>query len=784
MKQPDRIRREDGDPQALAEGRMPSDAGLIERSRRSAPSRRITLGRRFLRFRWPRRVAAAVARPRGPFREAYQVEDNAHVVVHTADPSLCLDYPFRKALPQLGPGALRVSLIATVKDEVESVVPWVASLLGQSHLPDEVILVDGGSTDGTLERLRAFAAEAPFPVEVVSRPGVNIARGRNLAIQRAHHSLIAVTDFGCVLDPHWLEALLAPFQNDEAIEVSAGWYRPSHQGRILTGELWPDLRSTVPQSFLPSSRSIAFRVEAWRAAGGYPEWLTLTGEDTYFALELKKLCRRWAFVPDAVVDWEAPSSWRSYADKAYRWSVGDGESSIHGRYYWREFLETAAWALATILLAALGALGWLSGFLLPWVGASLWLLPSLAVLLVRLVGGHSPFSALPHFSAKIARVLGFLTGALRRRAADRRRWAGLDQVVFILAGVPIDDTGGGARGTQLALELLTRNCGVVFIHRFPRYETVDLRLQIVHPNLVTSSLSDFRWPAFDQDNHGLLDGKRLSAIVEFPLADFLPLLEALRLRQALLVYDCIDAWDTSLGAEWYSLETENEIIKTSDVLLATEASLKDRLEARTGRSVTLLPNAVNARLFDPDHPLPRPPDLPEGSRILVYHGALWGDWFDWDLLADILTDAPTDEVVLIGDYAGQCPFSPPDNLHFLGLKPQRSLPAYLQHSHAGFIPWKINEITLTTSPLKLYEYLSMRKPVVAPDLPPLRGVPGVFVSEDRQAFLDNLRRVRHLEVSRRDVDRFVRDNSWQVRIDLLLDQLEKARAGRTGQEPK
>jgi hypothetical protein len=232
------------------------------------------------------------------------------------------------------------------------------------------------------------------------------------------------------------------------------------------------------------------------------------------------------------------------------------------------------------------------------------------------------------------------------------------------------------------------------------------------------------------------------------------------------------------------LETENEIIKTSDVLLATDASLKHRLEARAGRSVTLLPNAVNARLFDPDHPLPRPPDLPEGEWVLLYHGALWGEWFDWDLLADILMDAPTDQVVLIGDYAGQCPFSPPDNLHFLGLKPQRSLPAYLQHSHVAIIPWKVNEITQTTSPLKLYEFLSMHKPVVAPDLPPLRGVPGVFVSEDRQAFLDNLRRVRHLEVSRRDVDRFARENSWQVRIDLLLDRLEKARAGRMRQEPK
>ena len=777
MNPPDGPRGEGGDSGAPPGGRIPSATGRAERRLQLLLRRLIPARRRSSLVRRLRHLAAAVVRPRGPFRESYHVEENAHVVVYTADPTLFPDYPHRKPLSRLGSSAPRVSLIATVKDEAESAAPWVASLLSQSHLPDEVILVDGGSTDGTLELLQAFAAEAPFPVEVLSRPGVNIARGRNLAIQRAHHSLIAVTDFGCVLDPVWLEALLSPFRDDESIEVSAGWYRPSHQGRTLKGGLWPDLRLTMPQSFLPSSRSIAFRVEAWRAAAGYPEWLTLTGEDTYFALELKKLCRRWAFVPDAVVAWQAPSSWLAYLDKAYRWSQGDGESSVHGRYHWAEFVEAAAWASSTILLAVFGLLGRVSGFPLPWVGASLWLLPSLAVLLSYLVLGVSPPAALREFGAKIARVLGFLTGARRRRAADHRRWAGLDQVVFILAGVPIDDTGGGARGTQLALELLNRNCGVVFIHRFPRYETVDLKLQIVHPNLVTFSLADFRWPAFTKNHQNLLQGKPLSAIVEFPLADFLPLIEALRLHEALLAYDCIDAWDTGLGAGWYSQEIEDQIIDRSDLLLATEASLQHRLEEHAGRSVTLLPNAVNARRFNPDRPLPRPPDLPEGNRILIYHGALWGDWFDWDLVEDILRQFPADDVVLIGDYAGQCPFAPPANLHFLGLKPQTSLPGYLQHSHVAIIPWKNNEITRTTSPLKLYEYLSMHRPVVAPDLPPLRGVPGVLLSEDKEGFLRNLQRARRLVVPRQGVDRFVQENSWQVRIDSLLHQIERARAG-------
>ena len=139
------------------------------------------------------------------------------------------------------------------------------------------------------------------------------------------------------------------------------------------------------------------------------------------------------------------------------------------------------------------------------------------------------------------------------------------------------------------------------------------------------------------------------------------------------------------------------------------------------------------RLFDPRQLHSRPKDMPDGKRILIYVGALWGEWFDWELLGDLADAHPDAQIVLIGDYRGQAPFKK-DNVHFLGLKAQKELPAYLSYADAALLPWKVSAITQTTSPLKVYEYLAMRLPVVAPALEPLRDMPGVFSANSREEY--------------------------------------------------
>ncbi len=109
----------------------------------------------------------------------------------------------------------KVTLVATVKDAAGEVGEFLASVAAQTRPPDEIVICDGGSTDGTVDVLRAADG-----VTLLEETGANIARGRNLAIRAATHDLIAVSDADCVLAPGWLEALLGAL--DRGADVAMG----------------------------------------------------------------------------------------------------------------------------------------------------------------------------------------------------------------------------------------------------------------------------------------------------------------------------------------------------------------------------------------------------------------------------------------------------------------------------------------------------------------------------------------------------------------------------------
>jgi len=117
---------------------------------------------------------------------------------------------------------MQVSVIVPVLNEREAVGPLVEALLGQTFAPDEIVIADGGSDDGTRELLEELSDRHPR-LRVVDGPG-GIAGNRNAAIRAASGEVIACTDAGCLPDPGWLEALVRPFE--AGAEWVAGFYRP------------------------------------------------------------------------------------------------------------------------------------------------------------------------------------------------------------------------------------------------------------------------------------------------------------------------------------------------------------------------------------------------------------------------------------------------------------------------------------------------------------------------------------------------------------------------------
>jgi glycosyltransferase involved in cell wall biosynthesis len=262
---------------------------------------------------------------------------------------------------------LQISLIATLKDEADSIAGFLDGLLRQSRPPDEIVLVDGGSTDGTIAAIERAQGTAAVPIRLIEAPGTNISEGRNIAIDRATHEAIAVTDAGTRPEPDWLEKLVEPLERDPELAVSSGFFLPGGSGwrrRTLAIVITPQREEIDPDQFLPSSRSIAFRRGWWRRVGGYPEWLRHC-EDLHFDLELRKAEASFAFVPDAIVVWDARPDLRSFARQYFNYARGDGHADL---WLKRHLARYAAYALGGCMLwrrpKALGA----SALLLGWIG--------------------------------------------------------------------------------------------------------------------------------------------------------------------------------------------------------------------------------------------------------------------------------------------------------------------------------------------------------------------------------------------------------------------------------
>lgn len=244
---------------------------------------------------------------------------------------------------------MAISVIVTVKNEGPALRPLLDSLIQQTVRPDEIVVCDGGSTDDTPQILEEYRRW--LPLNVIVAPGSNISQGRNCAVETAQGPLIAVTDAGVMLSPVWLEEITRPLLKDGAMVVS-GWFEPdpfTDFEVVMGATVLPELSDVDPLSFLPSSRSVAFRKEAWRAVGGYPEWLDY-GEDLVFDMALRRRYGPFPFASRAVAYFRPRSSMRAFFRQYLRYARGDGKANLWPR---RHAVRYATYFLAAPILLRL-----------------------------------------------------------------------------------------------------------------------------------------------------------------------------------------------------------------------------------------------------------------------------------------------------------------------------------------------------------------------------------------------------------------------------------------------
>ena len=204
-----------------------------------------------------------------------------------------------------GSTPLPISLVVPLRNEEESLGRLVASVRRQTRPPDEVVLVDGGSTDRTVALARELAAGDPR-FRVVEAGEATPGRGRNVGAGAARNPWIAFTDAGITLDPDWLARLAAVAEDDPAADVVYGNFEPDTNTffeRCAALAYVPPRATREGASMRgPSIASALVRREVWRRAGGFPD--LRAAEDLIFMERVEALGARTRWAPAATARWQ------------------------------------------------------------------------------------------------------------------------------------------------------------------------------------------------------------------------------------------------------------------------------------------------------------------------------------------------------------------------------------------------------------------------------------------------------------------------------------------------
>lgn len=256
---------------------------------------------------------------------------------------------------------MNVTVIVTVLEEAETIGALLEALLAQTRPADEIILVDGGSTDGTISIAEEYEQRLSG-LRILEAPGTNISQGRNRGIDAAKSPIIAITDAGCRPDPNWLAQIVAPLEADPTLEMVSGTVRPepTNHFEACAGSCSLAYQMQAGKiSFFPTARSMAFRRELWAATQGFPAELDF-GEDTAFIITAAATGARLYVEPGAVVYWRPRRNYRQIVRQFYHYADGLAQAGLSRTFHQRTIAQNVG-GIACLLL------GLILKHWLPWM---------------------------------------------------------------------------------------------------------------------------------------------------------------------------------------------------------------------------------------------------------------------------------------------------------------------------------------------------------------------------------------------------------------------------------
>lgn len=294
----------------------------------------------------------------------------------------------------------------------------------------------------------------------------------------------------------------------------------------------------------------------------------------------------------------------------------------------------------------------------------------------------------------------------------------------------------------------------------PNKDNAKLKIEKKYENVYTINKGEDLLP--------LIGSHKVVVLITY----FLQKIYANFLPNATIWFDVLDRLDFLDLYNKYSMKIYSDLLKESDIVSYSASNLKEYVKSR--KDAILLENAVNPEDFVINNNEVYPRDLQRilknKKKIIGYYGAI-EHWFDFNLIKRI-DETNKYNIILIGrvndSLKKEIRLMKFRNVFFLGIKPFNILKIYGSKFDVAMIPFKVNGLTNSVSPVKFFEYMALKIPVVSSKINEVKKYEcDVVKLVDEKNIANTVDELIDSSFENRQFDRIVDENTWKKRVELV-----------------
>lgn len=248
------------------------------------------------------------------------------------------------------------------------------------------------------------------------------------------------------------------------------------------------------------------------------------------------------------------------------------------------------------------------------------------------------------------------------------------------------------------------------------------------------------------------------------------------------IYEYLDELEIHPGYNKEMIEEHEKLLQTADLVVCTADNLYSKAREMAKHAI-LSTNGVDYDFFSntqnavPDASVKQ--KVSGYDVVIGYYGAL-ARWFDYDIVAEVAENNSTWCFLLIGHQFDETYKNSRlpgiQNVIYIPAVPYKRLPEFLKVFDVATIPFLVNDITLSTSPVKLFEYMASQKPIISVKIPECEKYDSVFTYTTRIEFENIIRTI--VDMSPDDMNKYKKllkedalRNTWHSKAKEIISNL-------------